>query len=628
MYRNIAPAEFYRIPAWGGGFFDVDSKGRVAVLFGEEPHQTQVPLVHVVETANKSGLSLPLLIRFPHVLQMRALRLHNAFHSAKREFHYQGDYYPVYPIKVNQQRSVIEELLASDETLGLEAGSKPELLAVLSLIGQNSRRPIICNGYKDEDIIKLAFLGQNMGHSVVIVIEKLAELPIILSQLGMQEKIPVLGLRIRLATLGNGNWQNTGGEKSKFGLLSHEVLALIQTLKERGLLQRLQLLHCHLGSQIPDIEDLRKGISECTRFFVELRKLGAPISTVDVGGGVGIDYEGKESNRDSYSVNYGFLEYARCVVQTLKEGCITADLPHPHIMTESGRAMTAHHAVLVTQVVHCEQPSFAQKPLLQNASTHPFFQTLYKACAVLSPATARETYHQAKYIFSAALSGYLQGALSLADRAAIEQLVCQLYHQVYEMLQAVPSSDLPDFLPELTEKLARKLVCNFSVFQSIPDVWGLDQTFPILPLSGLLETTLWPTVIEDITCDSDGRVDHYVSKSPYKTILPMPTSLIEKEFLIGFFLVGAYQEILGDIHNLFGDTHSVHVIPDEKKSFKLVSPLSGDTVASILQSVHICPEAVRDILQKKINNGGIRIEQKTNISVWLNEMLLGSTYLR
>lgn len=625
----MTPSEFYRMPAWSGGFFEIDAKGRVVVLFGEKPKQTQVPLIAIVEAAIKAELSLPLLLRFPHILRARTLGLRAAFNLAKNEFHYQGNYHPVYPIKVNQQGCVIEELLASDETLGLEAGSKSELLVVESLLDRNSRRSIICNGYKDEDFIKLAFLGQQMGHSVVIVIEKLSELPIIFSQMESQKEIPTLGLRVRLSSIGNGNWQNTGGEKSKFGLSTLEVLALVQTLKEKNLLQHLQLLHCHLGSQISDIEDLQKGLSECARFYVELRKLGVPLSTIDVGGGLGVDYEGKESHQDPYSVNYTFFEYAKSVVRTLKETCSPDGLPHPHIITEAGRAMTAHHAVLVTQVVHCEQPSFVSKTPLQGTSAHPLFQALYRLKGLLSPATVREAYTEAKHTLSVALERYTQGALSLPHRAAIEQLVYQLYHQVYEIVQETRASDLPDFLPELAEKLAHKWICNFSVFQSVPDVWGIDQTFPLLPLSGLLETTLWPTVIEDITCDSDGRINHYVSRSPQKTILPLPIKIRQdQKVFVGFFLVGAYQEILGDMHNLFGDTNSVHVMADEKEGFKLMTLLQGDTVASILQSIHICSESAKNALREKINQADINTEQKANISAWLSEVLAGTTYLR
>lgn len=608
--KDLRYAEFYRIPSWGDGFFDVDPDGRVTVL--------NIPLLQIIKKAQNNGLSLPLLIRFPHILKTRALWLYNAFLQAKKEISYQGDYFPIYPIKVNQQKHVIEVLLESHPSIGLEAGSKSELLAVLGLIEKNAPRFIICNGYKDADFIKLAFLGQQMGHRVVIVMEKFAELALILAKVKQLQICPMLGIRIKLSSLGKGNWQNTGGEKSKFGLSTTEVLTTVRILKEKQLQPHLQLLHCHLGSQIPDIEDIQKGLSECARVYGDLKKIGVPLEYVDVGGGLGVDYEGRE-NTSHYSMNYSIPEYARTVVHTFYDICTLYQLPHPHLMTEAGRAMTAHHAVLVTQLMHCEKGLQDERPLDPNSSPHTLFQSLYQTEKTLSLHNVKAIYHQAKHTLSETLQMYIQGTLSLTDRAVIEQLVYQIYHEIYRLLQAKPVSETPDFLHELTEKLAYKLVCNFSVFRSVPDVWGIDQTFPIVPLEGLQEKNFWPTVIQDITCDSDGRIDHYVSQNTCKTILPMPVSVLKPGSLIGVFLVGAYQEILGDIHNLFGNTDSVHVIADPQEQFKLVFPIKGDTTASLLQAVMISPEAVLEAFQKKL---------KDEISLeWLRDVFSQSSYL-
>ncbi|MFE8071269.1 biosynthetic arginine decarboxylase [Marinobacteraceae bacterium S3BR75-40.1] len=624
--------EAYNIANWSDGYVDVDEQGDVLIRPHRDQSRESVKLTELVTTLEQQGMALPVLVRFADILHDRLNRLCGAFNQAAERDGYRGGYTAVYPIKVNQQRRVVEEIqhaepAATSGQLGLEAGSKPELMAVLAL----SRTPgsvIVCNGYKDREYIRTALLGRRMGHRVYIVVEKQSELPLILAQareLGVQ---PLIGVRARLASIGKGNWQNTGGEKSKFGLSARQIMDVMQTLEKEGAMDSLQMVHFHLGSQIANIRDIQTGLRECARFYTELYRAGAPINTLDIGGGLGVDYEGTRS-RSACSINYSLDEYAWHVVHTLREECDAADVPHPNIISESGRAMTAHHAVLITNVIDREVPAARKPDAVDDQAPIPL-KDLWRDYQALGNGDRErsliEVYHDAVHAISEVHAMFAHGNLSLAQRAQAEDLYMATCLQLRDALR--PENRLHrDILDELNEKLAEKLFVNFSLFQSLPDIWGIDQIFPILPVSGLNQPLSRRGVIQDITCDSDGRVDHYVHGGGIETTLPLPPHPQEGRLLLGFFMTGAYQEILGDMHNLFGDTNSVDVFMDATGHYRIEHPLVGDTVAELLNYVHYESDALLESYREQLAASDIDSDEQARILNELTEGLAGYTYL-
>ena len=544
----------YSIPHWSDGYYDVDAQGRISVR-PKGAAGPAVALPEVVDAAMAQGAKLPMLVRFPDVLGDRLGKLQAAFAQAQQDWDYRGGYTAVYPIKVNQHQGVAGTLAShAGEGFGLEAGSKPELMAVLAL-----SRPgglIVCNGYKDREYIRLALIGRKLGLQTFIVIEKPSELKLVLEEakaLGVQ---PGLGVRMRLASLGAGKWQNSGGDKAKFGLNPRQLLDLWKRLRDAGMGDCLQLLHFHMGSQISNVRDIANGMREAVRYFVELSKLGAKISHVDVGGGLGIDYEGTRS-RSYNSVNYGIHHYASSIVQPLAEACEREGLPPPRIVTECGRAMTAHHAVLVTNVSEVEKAPEGRVPESHEDESHPVRQ-LRELHEELPQRPAVEVFHEAASAHAEGLSLYALGQIDLVQRARIDDLFYAIAHAVKARLTYDEKSHR-DLLDELNERLVDKYFVNFSVFESMPDVWAIDQVFPIVPIERLSEAPTRRGVIADLTCDSDGKIDTYVENEDLDSSLPLHELRPGERYCIGFFLVGAYQEILGDIHNLFGDTDAIEV---------------------------------------------------------------------
>lgn len=623
---NIQEArETYNIAHWGGGYFDINEHGHLTVRPDRHQERPGIDLYALAGEIRRAGLTLPVLVRFTDILHDRIDTLCGAFARAMREDEYQGRFTAVYPIKVNQQRRVVEEILAhGGERVGLEAGSKPELMAVLALANHRDG-VVVCNGYKDREYIRLALIGLQLGHRVYIVVEKLSELELIIQEARSLGVRPLLGLRVRLASIGAGKWQNTGGEKAKFGLSSAQVLRMVERLHEAGMLDSLQLLHFHLGSQIANIRDVQRGLREAARYYAELHRLGARIACVDAGGGLGVDYEGTRS-RSFCSMNYSVQEYANNVVHVLWEICAAEGLPHPDIITESGRAMTAHHAVLITNVIDIEQvpdgssitPAGDDEPLI--------IQDLWHALANLSSRSALETYHDAVHWLSEAQDMYTHGVLTLEQRARVEQLYFAICREVRPLLQVTTRAQR-EAVDELNEKLADKYFCNISVFQSIPDVWAIDQIFPVMPLHRHDERPTRRAVIQDLTCDSDGRIDHYVDREGVETTLPLHPIMPGKLYLLGIFMVGAYQEILGDMHNLFGDTDAVNVelLPDG--SHRLTQPQQGDTVESVLRYVHFNAEDLLAAYRDKIAAASFPAERREAVLRELEEGLKGYTYL-
>ena len=611
----------YSIPHWAEGYFDVDAAGRIVVA----PKGAQgpaIPLPDVVDAARAKGAKLPLLVRFPDILGDRLGKLQAAFAQARQDWDYAGGYTAVYPIKVNQHAAVAGTLASHHgEGFGLEAGSKPELMAVLAL-----SRPgglIVCNGYKDREYIRLALIGRKLGLQTYIVIEKPSELKLALEEAAALGVRPGLGVRMRLASLGAGKWQNSGGDKAKFGLDPRQLLTLWKELRDAGMGDCLELLHFHMGSQISNVRDIANGMREATRYFVELSRLGAKISHVDVGGGLGIDYEGTRS-RSYNSVNYGIHHYASSIVQPLAEACRAEGLPPPRIITECGRAMTAHHAVLIANVAEVEQAPEGRVPEAFDDEPAPI-RHLREIHQELDVRPAVELYQDAQPFHAEGLSAYALGQIDLTARARIDDLFYAVAHGVRARLSHEEKSHRP-ILDELNDRLVDKYFVNFSVFESIPDVWAIDQVFPIVPIQRLDERPDRRGIIADMTCDSDGVVKTYVENESLDTSLPVHSLAHGESYLFGVFLVGAYQEILGDIHNLFGDTDAVEVLVDDDGCV-ITQQRRGDTTDVMLDYVGYKLDDLRAAYKARVAAANLPTERAAELDAALGAGLTGYTYL-
>ncbi len=594
--------QLYAIQQWGNGYFSINDQGHVCVK-PRADCATEIDLFDIAQALREKGLNFPVLVRFTDILRDRIQQLQQGFDQARATHAYSGHYTPVYPIKVNQQGNVVESIVAA-EHIGLEAGSKPELLAILGLAKRGGT--IVCNGYKDRFYIRIALMGQLMGLSVFIVIEKPSELEMIIEEAAKLQVTPLIGLRVRLSTISAGKWQNSGGEKSKFGLHASEVLQLTARLQELGMLNCLQLMHFHMGSQIANIHDIKLALKEAGQFYLQLHKLGANITNVDAGGGLGVDYDGSGSRREC-SINYSVNEYAENIVRAFAEVAEQHGLPQPNIITESGRAITAHHAVLITNVTEVES--------LQGAS----------AAVDVSGQNIAEAYHNAQFNMAEARAQFVQGDLSLTELAEAEKYYVSLCKQIQHELD-LSNHHHREILEELDEKLADKVFCNFSLFQSMPDIWGIDQIFPIMPIHQLEQQPNRRAVLQDLTCDSDGRIDQYVDHQNIANTMPLHTIGEDQEYLIGFFMVGAYQEILGDMHNLFGDTHSINIELDEP-GYRFGDFMEGEDVSELLDYVHINTQALKNAYRQKLDDSGLTATQKQAFEVELLAGLNAYTYL-
>jgi arginine decarboxylase len=596
--------ETYSVDAWGEGYFSVNDKGNVSVKPCANK-ATEVDLFEIAESLHDKALSLPVLVRFTDILKDRVGQLNAAFTKACINNHYQGRYTPVYPIKVNQQRKVVEGILGA-ENIGLEAGSKPELLAIMAL--SKTLGTVVCNGYKDRAYIRLALIGLKLGLKLYLVIEKPMELDLIIEEAARLDVKPLVGVRVRLASISAGKWQNSGGEKSKFGLHANELLHLVAKLNQANLLDCLQLMHFHMGSQIANIHDIKIALREAGQFYAELHRLGAPIKVVDAGGGLGVDYDGSRSRRES-SMNYSLDEYAQNIVRSFAEIATEKNLSQPDIITESGRAITAHHAVLITNVTDIE-----------SVYCNPAKMRDYN-----NPANLAEQYHDAQFNLKAARDQFTQGKLSITGLAEVEQDYA-LRCQHIKILLNPSNQNEAAILAELDEKLADKIFCNFSLFQSMPDIWGIDQIFPIMPIHRLDEVPSRRAVIQDLTCDSDGRIDQYIDGKNIEPTLPVHVIDPKQPYLIGFFMVGAYQEILGDMHNLFGDTHSINVELDDN-GYHFYDLHEGEHVSDLLEYVHISTEELKVAYRQKLADSGLTSQQRQDYEQELLAGLASYTYL-
>ncbi len=624
-WTTVDAGEVYDVASWGKGYFSVGANGHLWVHPSKDPARS-IDLLELVEKLELRGIYLPILIRFAEILKHRLGELHQAFQSSIAEHGYKGKYCCVYPIKVNQQRQVVEEVFKFGRPyhFGLEAGSKPELLAVLAIA--DNETPIICNGFKDDEYIEMVMLAKKIGRQIIPVVEKYTELDLILKHSQRVGVRPEIGLRVKLASKGSGRWKSSGGYRSKFGLTVTEALQALQQMKSVGMEDCLKLLHFHLGSQITNIRQIKGAVIEAARVYVDLKRSGAGLDFLDVGGGLGIDYDGSQTDFES-SVNYTLQEYANDVVYHIQNVCDEAEVPHPTIITESGRAIAAYHSVLVFNVVGVSGfgddsfdpvPDDAEQPLID-------LQEAYKS---LSSKNLLESFHDAQQSLDSALNLFSLGYLPLAQRSQVEKLywaICRRIHKMAKELEYYPEE-----LEPLDGMLSDTYFCNFSLFQSMPDSWAVKQLFPIMPIHRLNEMPTRSGVLGDISCDSDGKIDQFIDRRDVKKTLPLH-AFNGEPYLLGAFLVGAYQEILGDLHNLFGDTHAVHVSLGENGDVVLDTVVKGDTVREVLDYVQFNSKALleefrRDV-ETALREGKIGYEESGRLLRFYEDGLNGYTYL-
>ncbi|MGB5259968.1 MAG: biosynthetic arginine decarboxylase, partial [Gammaproteobacteria bacterium] len=609
----------YNIPGWSAGYVDVGDAGQLLVRPAGRPGTPSVDLHALAYQVREAGLTWPVLVRFTDILHTQIDRLCMAFQQAMQQHEVDSRYTVVYPIKVNQQRHVVEPIVRhGGERVGLEAGSKPELMAVLGIAPPGAT--VICNGYKDAAYIRLALIGQRLGHRITLVIEKLTELDSIIkvaTELAVQ---PRLGLRVRLSAATGGNWENTGGDRSKFGFTAAGMLVLLERIKAAGLTECVHLLHCHPGSQIADITAFRKALQEVALTWAELRNEGLPLDIMDVGGGLGIDYEGTASD-SLWSTNYDMNAYADAVVGEFASICRSRDLPAPEFLTESGRALTAHHAVLLTDVIDTEHV-LMQVSIPADTGCVPVRDM--HAC-LKSGSGSDDIYASANRSLADLRAEFADGNIPLSQRACGETLYFSVCQKLRDRL--VEEGSHTELLDELNRKLADKYICNLSIFQSLPDVWGVDQVFPIVPLQRLDEEPQRRATLHDLTCDSDGKIEYYVDSFGIEHSLPVHAINAGEDYLLGFFLVGAYQEILGDLHNLFGDPDAVNVELTEAGVHRLVEPRHGDTVDELLRYVEFTPARLLATFQDKLQAAQLDDEQRQYFLQVYESGLTDTTYL-
>lgn len=619
--------ETYNIKGWGVNFFGVNEKGHVYV--SPKKDNVQVDLKELVDELATAHVSAPMLLRFPDILDTRIQSTAACFEKATKQYDFKGDHYIVFPIKVNQMRPVVEEIIShgAKYNIGLEAGSKPELHAVLAQ-HMDSDSIVICNGHKDQNYIEMALLAQKMGKRLFLVVEKLPELRIIAETAAKLNVKPFLGIRIKLASSGAGKWQESGGDASKFGLNSSELLTALQLLDEMGLRDCLKLIHFHIGSQITKIRRISTALREAAQYYVQLHDMGFPIEFVDCGGGLGVDYDGTRSSNSESSVNYSIQEYVNDCVYTFTDAANKNGIPHPTLISEGGRSLTAHHSVLILDVL--ESVSVPQMPedFQPGENDHQLVHDLTEIWDKLSTRSMLEDWHDAEDIRDEALDLFRHGIIDLKTRAQVESLYWAIGHEVAEL--AHHQKHLPDDLRNMDKQMADKYFCNFSLFQSMPDSWGIDQLFPIMPIQRLNERPTRSAQLQDITCDSDGKVAAYVNGGQQTSYLPLHAVKPGEHYYIGVFLVGAYQEILGNMHNLFGDTNAVHISVDEN-GYTIDKTIDGETVADVLEYVQYSPKNLVRRLEiwvaKSVKEGKITSEEGKEFISNYRAGLYGYTYL-
>ena len=619
--------ELYNIKGWGVNYFGINEKGHAFV--SPRKDGVRVDLKELVDDLALRDITAPVLVRFPDILDNRIEKTSDCFNRAAAEYDYKGEHFIIYPIKVNQMRPVVEEIISHGQkyNLGLEAGSKPELHAVLAT-NMDSDSLIICNGHKDRNFIELALLAQKMGKRVFLVVEKLPELAIIArtaEKLGVR---PNLGIRIKLAASGTGKWQQSGGDASKFGLNSSELLDALRMLEEMGMHDCLKLIHFHIGSQITKIRRISTALREAAQFYVQLHAMGFNIEFVDCGGGLGVDYDGTRSSNSESSVNYSIQEYVNDCVYTFVDAANKNKIPHPNLITEGGRSLTAHHSVLIVDVLESVSMPHMDEDFHPTDTDHQLVHDLTEIWDKLSTRSMLEDWHDAQDIRDEALDLFRHGIIDLKTRAQIESLYWSISCEISELVHH--QKHVPDELRNLDKMMSDKYFCNFSLFQSLPDSWGIDQLFPIMPLQRLNERPTRSATLQDITCDSDGKISAYVNYNQQTQYLPLHEVKEDEHYYIGVFLVGAYQEILGNMHNLFGDTNAVHVSVDAD-GYSIDKTIDGETVAAVLEYVQYDPKhLVRRLaswVSRAVKEERITVEEGKEFISNYRSGLYGYTYL-
>lgn len=619
--------ELYNIPGWGRNYFSVNEKGHITVT--PRAGYASVDLKDVMDELQVRDVSAPVLLRFPDILDNRIEKISNCFRQASETYNYQASNYMIYPIKVNQMRQVVEEIVSYGKkfNIGLEAGSKPELHAVLATnIAENAL--IICNGYKDESYIELALLAQKMGRHIYIVVEKLNELRMIADIARRLKVRPNVGIRIKLSSTGAGKWSESGGDQSKFGLNSSELLEALDILERRDMKACLKLIHFHIGSQINKIRVIKNALREATQFYVQLSALGYGVEFIDIGGGLGVDYDGTRSSSSESSMNYSIQEYANDAVSAIVDVCEKNGLRQPNIITESGRSLTAHHSVLIFEVLETTQLPVWRDNEELDPDAHELAKELYEIWDRLDSQRLFESWHDALQIREEALDRFSFGLLDLKTRAQIEKLFWSIAREVGEI--AATMKHVPEDLRKIAKMIPDKYFCNFSLFQSLPDSWAIDQLFPIVPVSRLDEKPTRTCTIQDITCDSDGKIANFISPQGTSNSLPVHALKQGESYYLAVFLVGAYQEILGDMHNLFGDTNAVH-ISVFKDHYEIDQIIAGESVDEVLDYVQYNPKKlVRNLetwVTASMKAGTITPEEGRDFISTYRAGLFGYTYL-
>ncbi|MCE8732587.1 biosynthetic arginine decarboxylase [Bacteroides thetaiotaomicron] len=619
--------ELYNITGWGTSYFSINDAGHVVVTPRRDG--VTVDLKELVDELQLRDVASPMLLRFPDILDNRIEKMSSCFKQAAEEYGYKAENFIIYPIKVNQMRPVVEEIISHGKkfNLGLEAGSKPELHAVIA-VNTDSDSLIVCNGYKDESYIELALLAQKMGKRIFLVVEKMNELKLIAKMAKQLNVQPNIGIRIKLASSGSGKWEESGGDASKFGLTSSELLEALDFMESKGLKDCLKLIHFHIGSQVTKIRRIKTALREASQFYVQLHSMGFNVEFVDIGGGLGVDYDGTRSSNSEGSVNYSIQEYVNDSISTLVDVSDKNGIPHPNIITESGRALTAHHSVLIFEVLETATlPEWDDEEEIAP-DAHELVQELYSIWDSLNQNKMLEAWHDAQQIREEALDLFSHGIVDLKTRAQIERLYWSITREINQIAGGLKHA--PDEFRGLSKLLADKYFCNFSLFQSLPDSWAIDQIFPIMPIQRLDEKPERSATLQDITCDSDGKIANFISTRNVAHYLPMHSLKKTEPYYLAVFLVGAYQEILGDMHNLFGDTNAVHVSVNEK-GYNIEQIIDGETVAEVLDYVQYNPKKLVRTLEtwvtKSVKEGKISLEEGKEFLSNYRSGLYGYTYL-
>ncbi|MBF1501378.1 biosynthetic arginine decarboxylase [Prevotella pallens] len=619
--------ELYNIKGWGASYFGINEAGHVYVTPCKD--NNQLDLCEIMDELVLRDVTPPVLLRFPDILDNRIEKISSCFEIAKQEYNYEGENFIIYPIKVNQMQPVVEEIISHGRkfNLGLEAGSKPELHAVIAVQCQSDSL-IICNGYKDQSYIELALLAQKMGKRIFIVVEKLNEIDIIAKAAKKLNVMPNIGIRIKLASTGSGKWAESGGDASKFGLTASELLQALEKLDEKGLHDCLRLIHFHIGSQITKIRRIQTALTEAAQYYANLRKMGYNVDFVDCGGGLGVDYDGTRSSNSESSVNYSIQEYVNDCVSTFVDAANKHGIPHPNIITESGRNVAAHHSMLIINVLETASLPEMSEEFEAKETDHQLVRELYKIWDNLNSRNMLEDWHDAEQIREESLELFSHGMVDLKTRAEIEAMYWSVCHEINTLSKGM--KHVPDELRNLDKLLADKYFCNFSLFQSLPDSWAIDQLFPVIPIQRLNERPTRKATLQDITCDSDGKIANFVSEGRTSHVLPVHSLRRGEPYYLGVFLVGAYQEILGDLHNLFGDTNAVHLSVKDG-SYHIDQIIDGETVEEVLEYVQYNPKKlVRQLeiwVTKSVKQGKISLEEGKEFLNNYRSGLYGYTYL-